>query len=314
MGGCIHSHTQKKWEGSPLPQHKPQTKHQNAKFCGTTQKKDNSSKGLHIKGEDCHQGLLKRLHVPAIALFIIGTMLKYSASVDLKTLLWMSLYSKFNFFIIKGWFSISSDSRSHQNWVSKIHLSCKTYCKFSYSSWLPQRLILLHNRIRRLEHCCFRWTEMLFSGSFQLAEGILCSGCINDGVVSHMEISDTACYPALFPRMELDPWWGRVHHFLLLPGMSWSGLPNGALGAGPPLCTATGNELVKFLGSPHPALCSLAWNELIRSANWTGSGWSSPNMDVEEPAPPSCFTVITGDEVGIWVCFAWDCSSHSPLR
>ena len=25
-------------------------------------------KGLHIQGKDCHQGLLKRLHVPAIAL------------------------------------------------------------------------------------------------------------------------------------------------------------------------------------------------------------------------------------------------------
>jgi len=37
-GAYIHIH-KKQWEGSPLPQHKPQTKHQNTKFCGTTQKK-----------------------------------------------------------------------------------------------------------------------------------------------------------------------------------------------------------------------------------------------------------------------------------
>ena len=37
-GAYIHIH-KKQWEGSQLPQHKPQTKHQNAKFCGTTQKR-----------------------------------------------------------------------------------------------------------------------------------------------------------------------------------------------------------------------------------------------------------------------------------
>ena len=38
-GAYIHVHKKKQWEGSPLPQHKPQTKPQNAKFCGTTQER-----------------------------------------------------------------------------------------------------------------------------------------------------------------------------------------------------------------------------------------------------------------------------------
>ena len=98
--------------------------------------------------------------------------------------------------------------------------------------------------------------------------------------------SGVACYPALFPRMELNPWWGWVHHFVLLPGMSCSGRQRVHKGLVHQLALLLGNELVTSLRSPSLPLRCFACNELIRSANCIGSGWSLANMDVEETDVP----------------------------